>query len=175
MTQQTNPAGINPDEGIVIFSRSFDAPRDLVFKAWTEPERLMQWWGPKGFTMRAAKVDLRPGGVFHYAMTGPNDMEMWGKFVYREIDTPRRLSFVSSFSDAEGGTTRHPMAATWPLEVLSTLTFTEQGEKTVITGQAMPVNASAEEQTTFEDNETSVKAGFKGTLDQLEAYLAGVA
>ena len=174
MAQQTD-TGINPAEGPVIFSRSFDAPRELVFKAWTEADRLMQWWGPKGFTMRAAKVDLRPGGVFHYAMTGPNDMEMWGKFVYREIDTPRRLSFVTSFSDAEGGTVRAPMSGTWPLEVLSTLTFTEQDGKTTITGQAMAINVNDEEQQAFDQGITSLQAGFKGTLDQLDAYLAEVA
>lgn len=70
-------------------TRTFDAPRALVFQAFTESERLAQWWGPKGFTLRVARLDLRPGGVFHYEMKSPNGHSMWGKFVYREIVPPR--------------------------------------------------------------------------------------
>src|SRR5580704_13391744 len=66
-------------------TRVFDAPREQVWKAFTESERLMRWWGPKGFTMQVAKLDLRPGGVFHYCMRSPDGRDMWGKFVYREI------------------------------------------------------------------------------------------
>src|SRR5581483_235047 len=137
-----------------------------------EPARLMQWWGPKGFTMKAAQVDFRPGGTFLYGMTGPGMAgEIWGKFVYREIDAPRRLTFVSSFTDEKGNITRHPMAPTWPLETLSTLTFVARGDKTVIIGQAKPVNATAEEEATFGQMEDQVKAGFAATMDQLEEYL----
>jgi uncharacterized protein YndB with AHSA1/START domain len=59
------------DESEFVFTRAFDAPRELVFKAWTEPERLAQWWGPKGSTIVVKKMDLRPGGIFHYAMRRP--------------------------------------------------------------------------------------------------------
>jgi uncharacterized protein YndB with AHSA1/START domain len=170
MTQQSN-VNIDAAAGPVIFDRTFDAPRGLVFKAWTEAERLAQWWGPKGFTVQVAKLDLQPGGVFHYSLMGPNDMQMWGKFVYREIDEPNRLVFVTSFSDAEGGITRHPLAPTWPAEVLSTLTFTAEGDKTRITGQAKAINVNDEEQKTFDDGIPSMEAGFKGTMEQLEAYL----
>ena len=67
---ETNPAEFS-------FTRVFDAPRDLVWKAFTESERLMQWWGPKGFTMLVAKLDLRPGGVFHYSMRSPDGRAMY--------------------------------------------------------------------------------------------------
>ncbi len=66
-------------------SRAFDAPRELVWKAFTEPERMKQWWGPKGFTVIAAKMDLRPGGTYHYGMQAPDGATMWGKMVFREI------------------------------------------------------------------------------------------
>lgn len=59
-----------------VISRVFDAPRDLVFKAWTEEERLTHWWGPKGFKLRSCKLDLRPGGFFHYGMQAPNGAEI---------------------------------------------------------------------------------------------------
>jgi len=162
------PAG---DAGFVI-SREFAAPRELVWKAWTEAGRLNQWWGPKGFEMLASKLELRPGGVFHYGMRAPNGHEMWGKFVYREIVAPERLALVVSFSDAQCGVTRHPMSATWPLEVLNTMMLAEHGGKTTMTLHGIPVNATEEERKTFAAGRDSMRQGFKGTLDQLEEYLA---
>ncbi len=68
-------------------------------------------------------MDLRPGGTYHYGMKAPDGAPMWGKMVYREISPPERIVFINSFSDEAGGTTRHPMAPTWPLEMLSVFTF----------------------------------------------------
>ena len=59
-------------------TRVFDAPRQLVWDAWTQAERLAEWWGPAGFKLKVAKLDLRPGGTFHYSMVAPNGHEMWG-------------------------------------------------------------------------------------------------
>lgn len=155
-----------------VITREFDAPRDLVFKAWTEPERLAQWWGPKGFTMISTKIDLRPGGFFHYGMKSPDGQEMWGKFVYREIVPPERMVFVISFSDEGGGVTRHPFSATWPLEVINTLTFSEHDGKTTLTLRGGPINATEDERATFKAGHASMQQGFKGTFDQLAEYLA---
>ena len=69
--------------------------------------------------------DLRPGGEFIYRNTGPNDFEVWGKFVYREITPPERLVYTSSFSNPEGETVRGPFSDTFPLEILNVLTFEE--------------------------------------------------
>ena len=110
-----------------VISRTFDAPRELVWQAFTDPEQMKQWWGPKGFTVIASKMDFRPGGTYHYGMRAPDGSAMWGKFVYREIVPPQRMVLVNSFSDEAGGITRHPMAPTWPLEMLSTFLFEEEG------------------------------------------------
>src|SRR4029078_1116222 len=87
-----------------VTSRVVAAPRDLVWKAWTEVERMKQWWGPKGFKVFHANLDLRPGGEFHYGMKSPDGHDMWGKFVFREISAPSRLVVLSSFfaRDASG-------------------------------------------------------------------------
>jgi uncharacterized protein YndB with AHSA1/START domain len=158
------------DEPFVI-TRVFDAPRELVWKAWTNPEHLKNWWGPKGLTMLSCKMDLRPGGMFHYGMRTPEGHEMWGKFVYREIVPPERLVHVVSFSDPQGGVTRHPMSATWPLEVLNTMTLKEENGKTTMTLNGVAINATEEERRTFQEGRGSMQQGFKGTLDQLDAYL----
>ena len=155
------------------FTRVFDAPRDLVWKAVTESDRLAKWWGPKGFSMLVCKVDLRPGGVFQYSMRSPDGHEMWGQWVYRDIIPPEKLVTVVSFTDEKGNLKRHPMQATWPLEVLNTMNLSEQDGKTTMILTGYPINATDEERKTFEDGRGSMKQGFTGTLDQLEAYLAG--
>jgi len=152
-------------------SRVFDATRDKVWQAWTEPARLKQWWGPRGFKVHTCKVDLRPGGTFLYGMKAPDGSDMWGKFVYREIDVPKKLVFVVSFSDPQGGITRHPGRENWPAYILSTVTFEEQGGKTRVTVQWTPQDASEIERKTFDEGRSSMQQGWGGTLDQLTTYL----
>jgi uncharacterized protein YndB with AHSA1/START domain len=171
-SSDTGAQPANVAEGELVIERTFDAPRELVFKAWTEPERLMYWWGPKGLTMRAATLDLRPGGVFHYSMRSPDGADMWGKFVYREIVPPERLVFINSFSDEAGNTVRAPFSATWPLEVLNTLTLSERDGRTTLRLQGGPYNATEAERESFDAAHESVRQGFAGTFDQLAEYLA---
>lgn len=171
MAAENSPATEPAGQEFVI-SRVFDAPRELVWKAWTEPARLARWWGPKGFAVRSCKVDLRPGGLFHYCLGSPGGHDMWGKFVYREIAAPERLVFVNSFSDEKGSVTRHPMHLAWPLEILSTVTFAEHEGRTTLTIRSVPINATNEERKTFEDGRESMRQGWTGTLDQLAGYLA---
>ncbi len=154
-------------------TRVFDAPRERVWQAWTEPERLKKWWGPKGFEVTHCKVDLRPGGIMHYCLRAPDGSEMWGRFVYREIVKPERLIWINSFSDPKGGVTRHPGHASWPLEMHSTALFEAQGSKTKVTIQWLPGAASTEaERKTFEEGRSSMNQGWSGTFEQLEGYLA---
>jgi uncharacterized protein YndB with AHSA1/START domain len=160
-----------------VITHVFDAPRDLVWKAWTEAERLAQWWGPKGCKIRVIKLEAQPGGIFHYAMQFAAGKDMFGRFIYREIAAPERLVFINSFSDADGGITRAPfsqISQTWPLEVLNTLTLSEQGGKTTLTLRGGPINATDEERKTFAGMFDSLRQGFTGTFDQLAAYLAKV-
>jgi len=155
-----------------VLTRVLDAPRELVWRAFTEPERMKQWWGPKGFKVIHLKMDLRPGGIYHYGMETPDGTVMWGKFVYREVVPQERMVFINSFSDEKGGVTRHPMAPTWPLEMLSVFTFEDLGGgKTRFTVKWSPHNASEEERKTFDAARDGMTQGWGGTMEQLEAYL----
>lgn len=171
MDTRNSPANESKDQEFVI-ARVFDAPRGLVFKAWTEREHLMRWFGPKGFTMLSARLDLRPGGVFHYGMRSPDGKDMWGKWTFREIVAPERLVIVNSFSDEKGGITRHPLSPDWPLETLSTTTFAEQAGRTVLSLRWAPLNATAAERKAFAAGHAGMQQGWTGTMDQLAAYLA---
>ncbi len=156
-----------------VMSRVFDVPRDLLWKCFTEPDRMKQWWGPKGFKVLSAKMDLCPGGSYLYGMQSPDGQAMWGKFVFREVVPQERLLFINSFSDEKGGTTRHPGNANWPLEMLSSFTFEDMpGGKTKFTVRWAPHNASEDERKTFDTNLDSMRQGWGGTMDQLEAYLS---
>lgn len=169
----TAQAKNQPDAGSeFIISRVFDAPRERVFAAWADPEQMRHWWGPKDFKVITSKLDLRPGGVFHYCLRAPNGGDMWGKFVYRTIAAPEQLVFVNSFSDEAGNITRHPMSPGWPLELLSEISFAPQEEKTLLTVRWTPVNPTEAERQTFAMGQASMQQGWTGTLDQLAAYLA---
>lgn len=159
------------DEEFVI-TRVVDAPRSRVWKAWTDAKELKKWWGPKGFEVVSTKVDLKPGGMFHYHLRSPNGQDMWGKFVYREIVPEERLVFLSSFSDEMAGETRHPMAPDWPLRMHSTVTFTEKAGKTTITVRWLPYEATQKERDAFEAARDSMTAGWSGTFERLENHLA---
>ena len=174
-TKRRSPVSAAPANPEFVITRVFDAPREVVWKAWTEPERLTQWWGPKGCTIRLVKLDVRPGGIFHYAMQFKAGNDMWGRFIYREIAAPERIVFVNSFSDANGGITRAPFAQlkqAWPLEVLNTVTFTEQGGKTTLTLRGGPINVTKEEIETFAAMFDSMRQGFGGSFDKLAEHLA---
>lgn len=155
----------------LVVTREIAAPRELVFRAFTEAEHLARWWGPKGYTMRSQKLDLRPGGIYHYHLRSPAGHEMWGKFVYVEIAAPERVVFISAFSDPESNTVRAEFDPNWPLEVMNTMTFSERAGKTTITLRGIPHNASAAERESFRGLHASMQAGFSATFEQLDAYL----
>ncbi len=96
-------------ESDIVLERTFQAPRELVFRAFTSCEHLENWWGPRGWELPVCRLDLRPGGTWEYAMRCADEsqpetygMESWGKAVYREIEEPRSLVYTDYFTDAEG-------------------------------------------------------------------------
>ena len=171
MTTQTD-LNERPAVREFIIARTFDVSRERMWQAWTERARLMQWFGPKGFTMPAAKLDSRPGGWFHYCLCAPDGNEMWGRLVYREIVAPERIVLVSSFSDEDGRITRHPMIETWPLEMLCTFTFSGRNGRTTVSVKWVPINVREAEIEAFERAHEAMEQGWSGTFEQLAAFLA---
>jgi len=151
--------------------RTFEAPRDLVFRAWTEAEHLGRWWGPTGMTVRVLLADVRPGGIFHYSMEHDGRL-MWGRFAYREVAPPERLVYVNSFADSAGNVAPMPFFEGFPAEILTTVLFTEAAGRTTVSLHAIPLAATPAEQSSFEALFPSMEGGFGGTLDQLRDYLA---
>lgn len=151
-----------PSDRELIITRPFNAPRETVFAAWTTPEHLMKWWGPPTWPLIKCTVDLRPGGVWHYCMGGPNGAEAWGRAVYDEITPPERLRFSDAFSDAEGSVV--------PPESHQDVTFTARDGGTIVTMHATYASAA--------DLETvlgmGMEEGLSQALDQLEALLAAI-
>jgi uncharacterized protein YndB with AHSA1/START domain len=163
-------------ESDVFLTRVLDAPRDLVWAAFTQAEHLAQWWGPAGCSTRVLTLDFRPGGLFHYAMATPAG-ESFGRFVYREITAPERLSFILSFADAQANIVRAPFSTAWPLEMLSETRFSEEGDggrETRLTMAAAPFNAADEERAAFEAGRDGLAQGTNASLDQLSKYLRSI-
>ena len=154
-----------------LISRSFNVSRDLMWQLWTDPNHFKNWFGPQGVTISKYEMDLRPGGMLHSCMVAPDGTEMWAKLLYKEIDPPNKLTYITMFSDKDGGLARHPMSATWPLEMLTTITFTEENGQTTVSIEWLPINATTEEIETFDSARAGMDQGWSGTFAQLEAYL----
>jgi len=146
----------------VVMERTFDAPRELVWQAYTKAEHLIHWWGPKGWTLPVCKVDFRPGGVWHYSMRGPAGEVSWGKAIYREIVEPERIVYLDIFADEVG----NPIEGA--PEMLITMTFEEQGGKTKLTSHTLFPSAADLEAVL----KMGMEEGFTQTLDRLEEHLA---
>lgn len=86
----------------IVITRTLDAPRQDVWDAWTDPEQFAAWWGPKGFTTTVRRLDVRPGGTYHYCMHGPDGTDYWGTGEYLKVDPTRHLLMTDDFADAEG-------------------------------------------------------------------------
>ena len=113
-----------PPERELRITRVFDAPRSLVFKAWTDPVHLARWWGPKGFTTISCHMDVRPGGTWFRRLRAPDGIEHCKQGVYREIVEPERLVFSYTSVDADGNRGH---------ETLVTVTFDDFCGKTRLT------------------------------------------
>ena len=142
----------------LVLKRVFNAPRERVWKAWTDPRQLAQWWGPAGFTNPVCEADVRPGGAIRIDMRGPDGAVYPMTGVYREVVAPERLVFTASALDEKG----RPL-----FEVLNTVTFAKQGGKTLLTVRAQVVNKTAGADPYLE----GMEAGWSQSLVRLEALL----
>jgi uncharacterized protein YndB with AHSA1/START domain len=160
MAEKSSPHTPTAGQELVI-TRVFDAPRELVFKVWTDPKHVAQWWGPHGFTNPFCELDVRSGGAIRIHMRGPDGRVYPMTGVYQEIVEPERLVFTSAPIDEEG----NPL-----FEVLHTVTFAEQGGKTTLTMQARVVKMTAKAAPYL----AGMEAGWTQSLERLEAHLAKV-
>ncbi len=155
----------------LVIERLFDAPRELVFKAWTDPEMVKRWWGPNEFTAPVVKLDFRVGGKWFYAMQSAGFNEgkpIWSTGFFREIVPNERLVMTDSFADEDGNivpASHYAMEGDFPLEMLVTVTFEDAGPgKTRMTlkHEGLPVG----------EHLSGANEGWNQSLDKLAAALA---
>ncbi|KPV58890.1 ATPase [Paenibacillus sp. A3] len=167
----SNPMTIKAEGQELILERVFNAPRELVFKAFSQAEHLKHWWGPRGWTLTVCNVDFRPGGIWHYCMKcidkNQGDFygfESWGKAVYQEIVEAEKIVYTDYFSDAEGNEAEGMPAP------LITLTFIEFEGKTKLVNRGQ--YPSAEALKTVLD--MGMEQGITETWDRLEEHLQSI-
>jgi uncharacterized protein YndB with AHSA1/START domain len=168
----TKSSVLEKGEPQLVMTRIFDAPQELVFEAWTEPERMKRWACPAGFTMPVCNIDPRPGGGFHYCRRSSDGLEYWQKGVYREVVVPKRIVLTEFRSDEEGNALRHPTNPIWPLELSSTLTFSEQQGKTILAIRMVPHSATEAESKSFEAAHELLQKSIGAALDKLAEYVS---
>ncbi len=161
-------------DGALTLERTFSASPERLFAVWTETEHLKAWFGPKGTTFSTCVMDLRPGGFFHYGMNTPDGASMWGKWTILDVVPGQKLVTLAAFSDEKRGETRHPMAADWPLETLSSLRLEPMGNGTRLVLQWAPWNAAPHEMELFSASHAAMRQGWAGTFEELDTYLASL-
>ena len=158
----TNSIDLHLDSRAIIAVREFDAPRDLVFEAWTDPEHLSRWWGPTGFTTTTSSFDMRPGGVWRFVMHGPDGRDYQNRITYEEIVRPLRIVYRHG-----GGEDVEPVRFT------TTVTFealeAKSGGKTRIT-MRMDFPSAAERDRVIKDY--GADKGLAQTLTRLNGYVS---
>lgn len=149
----------------------FDAPRELVFNAFSTAEALAQWWGPAETTNSVVSLDFRPGGVFHFKMEY-NGIINYGRFLFGTIRPYDVLEFSNAFADEKGNVIPAPFDIPLPKEILYRLYFTEHAGKTTLTITGEPINATPEEKAGLLQINEDMQRGFTATWEKLEGYLA---
>jgi len=144
-----------PADRTLVVTRLLDAPRELVFRMWTDPEHIACWWGPQGFTTTSLEMDIRPGGAYRACMRSPEGALHCRRGVYREIVRPERIAFTFAWEDASGDLGH---------ETLVTVTFAEQGAKTLLTLR----QATFESVARCDDH----RRGWTSCLERFAEYLA---
>ena len=130
------PARIADDSRTLRIERSFDAPRELVFDAWTRPEYLMQWYAPHGCTIQLVRLEARPGGRFHWCIHNPSFGDCWCVGVYQELVRPERIVYTLATADSAGNQIEPAQAGhdpRWPRESLVTVTLADVRGATLLT------------------------------------------
>jgi uncharacterized protein YndB with AHSA1/START domain len=146
----------------VSVTRVYDAPRALVFEAWTRPEHLTQWFAPRPYTLSHCELELRPGGKLRYAMRSPDGIEHWVTSTYREIVIPERLEMTTRFADLD-------------LEFLQTVTFAEHGAQTTVAFAMVfpdPARLTADQIALLAPRAAGARIGSTMSLEQLAEHLA---
>lgn len=145
-------------EGTVSLTRVFDAPRDLVWKAWTDPKMMAQWFGPRGFTSSVPQLDVRVGGALRIVMHGPDGNDYPMKGIFREVVPPERLVFSNIAVDNEGN---------HQLEGETTITLTERAGQTTLTLRTYAVGLVPIAKQML----AGMEAGWTQSIDKLEELL----
>jgi uncharacterized protein YndB with AHSA1/START domain len=162
MTNNSKTQVSLPSDREILITRTFDAPRVVVWQMWASAEHLRHWWGPDGWTLPVCELDFREGGDWFYCMQGPDGMQSCGVATYLEIDAPKRLVYEDAFADADG----KPMEG-MPVGYI-TLEFNEaDGKTTVLNTVRYPTKADRDKVI-----EMGMEVGIDQTFNRLEAYLA---
>src|SRR5271170_7432208 len=160
MTTKSNETEVQTTDREIVISRVFDAPRELVWEAMTDPEKVIHWWGPRGFFTTIEEMDLRPGGVWKHVMHGPDGANYPNKSVFKEVVKPERIVY-SHGGAREGGPGAH-FEATWTFDAL------DAGKTRVTIRMVFP---SAAERDRVVKEYGAIEGG-KQTLGRLAEFLA---
>ncbi len=156
-----------------VLEREFAAPQETVWRAWTDPELLVRWFGPSPTCeTRLLEFSLAPGGVCHYEMRFGEAPPHYGRFEFESVAPPERLSWLDMSSNAAGEVVRNQRMPDWPLKCLTTIALTDQGDGTLLRLTCSPADAAPHEIEAFRKAMGHMGQGWGGGFANLETLLA---
>lgn len=158
------------EKAVFNFSYEFDAPKKLVFNAFSNAEALGAWWGPAESKNTVISLDFRPGGIYHYKMESPGAVS-YGRMLFNKIEPYDLLEFNNAFADENANPVPAPFDIKIPLEIFYRLFFIERNGKTTIKMTGEPVYATAEEIAGFKSIYEGMQQGFGASFDNLSEFL----
>lgn len=161
----------NAGQDRFVLIHEFNAPKKLVFNAFSNAEALNEWWGPVECKNTVLKLEFKKGGIFHFKMENDGNVS-YGRFLFGDIEPYDLLEFSNAFADAAGNVVPAPFDINLPLEIFYRLVFTESNGKTVITLTGEPLGGTAEQAAALRSIHPDMQKGFGATFDKLAVYLA---
>lgn len=152
-------------------TREFDIPPKDMFDLWTNLDHLSKWMGPKGAEMEILSGNIQEGQTFRYKMNASSPTPLYGKITYLELSPPHRLQYIQQFTDENGTPCPPPFDAPWPISMKTTISFEPVNNKTLLSLVWVTVDASEEQQHTFDTNKQNMAMGWSGSFEVLEDYI----
>jgi len=163
------------DEGEILFTRVLDAPRALVWQAWTDPAHFVRWFGPASIAVKNCAIDARPGGTirFRHEAADGSGLKVDVAGAFEEVDAPRRLVILFNFVDADGRPATHPLVPDWPLRarLRTEVTLDERNGGTLLTVRQTVVPKEAAASAGVRKERGLAREGWAETLDRLEVLV----
>ncbi len=153
--------------------KTFNAPKEILFKAWGNYDLLQKWWQPPEMTLSILNLEFKPGGKFHYLLESQDGFRIYGLWIFQEIMPPDKLVFSNAYANENGSIIQAPFSNSWPKRIINELNFRQLNGQTLMDFKARPFQFTSLESATFAENVENIRHGLNTTFERLRDCIYG--